>query len=102
MRGGDRYASSPERLNVMTLLANTSVMTRTLRRSTIYLDPELHRALRIKAAETDRSISDLVGDAARSALAEDADDLQAFEERASEPDLLFETVVKALRADGKI
>ena len=77
-------------------------MTKALRRSTIYFDPELHRALRIKAAETDRSISDLVGDAVKSALAEDAEDLEAFEERASEPDLLFETVVRALRADGKI
>lgn len=77
-------------------------MAETLRRSTIYLDPELHRALRIKAAETDRSISDLVSDAVRSALAEDAEDLLAFEERASEPDLLFETVVRALKADGKI
>lgn len=66
------------------------------------MDPELHRALRIKAAETDRSISDLVSDAVRSALAEDAEDLLAFEERASEPDLLFETVVRALKADGKI
>jgi len=86
----------------MTVMMNTSVMTQALRRSTIYLDPELHRALRIKAAETDRSISDLVSNAVKSALAEDAEDLQAFEERASEPDLLFETVVRALKADGKI
>ena len=77
-------------------------MTQASRRSTIYLDPELHQALRLKAAETDRSISELVNDALRSALAEDADDLQAFADRASEPDLLFETVVKALKADGKI
>jgi len=66
------------------------------------LDPELHRALRIKAAETDRSISDLISDAVKLALAEDAEDLLAFEERTSESDLLFETVVKALKADGKI
>jgi len=86
----------------MTVMINTSVMTQALRRSTIYLDPELHRALRLKAAETDRSISDLVGSAVKSALAEDAEDLQAFEERASEPELVFETVVRALKADGKI
>ncbi len=86
----------------MTSQANNGVMAQALRRSTIYLDPELHRALRIKAAETDRSISDLVSEAVKSVLAEDADDLQAFGERASEPDLLFETVVKALKADGKI
>jgi len=77
-------------------------MNQALRRSTIYLDPDLHRALRIKAAETDRSISELISDAVKSALAEDVDDLQAFEERASEPDLLFETVVRALKADGKL
>ncbi len=86
----------------MTVMMNTGVMTQALRRSTIYLDPELHRALRIKAAETDRSISDLISNAVKSALAEDAEDLEAFEERASEPDLLFETVVRALKADGKI
>jgi plasmid stability protein len=86
----------------MTLEVNTMVMSQASRRSTIYLDPELHRALRIKAAETDRSVSDLVNDAVKSALSEDAEDLEAFGDRASEPDLLFETVVKALKADGKI
>ena len=77
-------------------------MSQTSRRSTIYLDPELHRALRIKAAETDRSVSDLINDAVKSALSEDVEDLQAFRERASEPDLPFETVLRALKADGKI
>ena len=96
------HARTLERLDVITLMNNTALMTQALRRSTIYLDPELHRALRIKAAETDRSVSDLISDAVKLALAEDAEDLQAFEERASEPDLLFETVVKALKADGKI
>ena len=84
------------------LLKHTAIMTQALRRSTIYLDSELHRALRLKAAETDRSMSDLVNDAVKLALAEDAGDLEAFAKRASEPDLLFETVVKALKADGKI
>jgi plasmid stability protein len=83
-------------------MPDTFFMTQALRRSTIYLDPELHRALRIRAAMTDRSISDLVSDAVKLALAEDAEDLQALEERASEPDLLFETVVRALKADGKL
>jgi plasmid stability protein len=78
------------------------LMAQTSRRSTIYLDPELHRALRLKAAETERSMSDLVNDAVKLALVEDAEDLEAFDERASEPDLLFETVVRALKADGKI
>ena len=72
------------------------------KRATVYFDPELHRALRIKAAATERSISEMVNDAVRSALAEDAEDLAAFEERAREPNLDFESVVKALRRRGKI
>jgi plasmid stability protein len=77
-------------------------MTQALRRSTIYLDSELHRALRLKAAETDRSMSDLVNDALKLALGEDVEDIEAFAERASEVALPFETAVKALKADGKI
>jgi hypothetical protein len=77
-------------------------MTQTTRRSTIYFDSELHQALRLKAAETDRSVSDLVNDAVKLALAEDAEDLAGFEERSAEPNLSFEAVVKALKADGKI
>lgn len=72
------------------------------KRATVYFDPALHRALRLKAAETDRSLSDLVNEAVRLSLAEDAEDLAAFESRASEPDLPFETVVKELRRSGKI
>jgi hypothetical protein len=86
----------------MTLKQYDFSMTQTAKRSTIYLDPTLHRALRLKAAETDRSMSDLVNAAVKLALAEDAEDLAAFEERAAEPNLSFEAVVKALRADGKI
>ena len=77
-------------------------MIQTTKRSTIYFDLELHRALRIKSAETDRSISDLVNDAVKRALAEDAEDLAAFDERETEPNLAFAEVVKALKADGKI
>ncbi len=72
------------------------------RRATLYLDPELHRALRLKAAETDRSVSDLVNEAIRLALAEDAEDLAAFDERASEPNLLFEEAVKELHQRGRL
>jgi len=77
-------------------------MTHATRRSTIYFSPSVHRALRLKAAETDRSISELVNDAVKLALAEDADDLAAFEERAAEPNLSFEDVVKSLKRSGKI
>ena len=74
----------------------------TARRATIYLDPDLHRALRLKAAETDQTISDLVNDAVRQNLAEDAEDLTAYRERAKEPSLDFETVLKDLRRRGKL
>ena len=72
------------------------------KRATIYLDSDLHRALRIKAAETDHSISGLIQEAIRISLAEDAIDLAAYEERKHEPRLTFEKVVKKLRKNGKI
>jgi hypothetical protein len=72
------------------------------KRATVYFDPQLHKALRVKAAETDRSLSDLVNEAVRMSLVEDAEDLEAFENRVREPDLLFEDVVKELKRSGKI
>jgi len=73
-----------------------------VRRATVYLDPELHRALRIKAAETDQSVSDIVNEAVRQTLAEDAEDVAAFRTRVKEPSLDFETVLKDLRRRGKL
>ena len=72
------------------------------KRATIYFDPALHRALRIKAAEMDRSLSDLVNDAVKLCLAEDAEDLASFADRAIEPDLSFEDIVKDLKRSGTI
>lgn len=72
------------------------------KRATVYFEPALHRALRVKAAETDRSLSDLVNEAVKLSLAEDAEDLAAFEERAMEPNLRFEDVVKDLKRSGTI
>ena len=72
------------------------------KRATVYFDPLLHRALRIKAAETETSVSELVNEAVRSALAEDANDIEAFEVRDTEPDYAFEDVVKDLKRRGKI
>jgi plasmid stability protein len=74
----------------------------TTRRTTLYLDPDVHKALRIKAAISDRSLSDLVNDAVRAALAEDALDLATFEERVSEPDMAFEDVLRDLKQRGKL
>ena len=71
-------------------------------RATIYLDPELHKALRLKAIETSQSLSKLVNDAVKESLAEDADDLAAFEERAKEPLISYETMIKRLKKDGRI
>ena len=72
------------------------------KRATVYFDPHLHRALRLKAAATDRTFSDLVNDAVRLSLAEDAADIEDFELRVGEPELKFENVVKELKRSGKI
>jgi hypothetical protein len=72
------------------------------KRATVYLEADIHRALRLKAAETDRSISDLVNEAVKRSLAEDAEDLAAFELRVKEPDLPFEDVVKDLKKRGRL
>jgi len=72
------------------------------KRSTIYFDPALHQALRIKSAEISRSVSDLVNDAVRELLSEDAEDLAAFDERANEPLISYADMLKGLKANGKI
>jgi hypothetical protein len=72
------------------------------KRSTIYFDPELHRALRLKAAAMDVSISEVVNESVRRALSEDAEDLEAFEKRRREPVLDFEDVVRAMKRSGKL
>ncbi len=73
-----------------------------LKRATVYSDVEIHRALRLKAASSDKTISDMVNEAVKLSLAEDAEDLAAFDERAGEPNLDFEHFVKALKRRGKI
>ncbi len=72
------------------------------KRTTIYLDSGLHHALRVKAAQTEHSMSELVAEAVRFSLEEDEVDLAAFHERRKEPSLAFEDVLKKLRKDGKI
>ncbi len=72
------------------------------KRATVYLDSRLHKALRLKAAETDQSVSELVNLAVKMSLAEDADDLAAFDERNGEPTLRFEDVLKDLRKRGRL
>ena len=72
------------------------------KRATIYFEPELHRAVRLKSVHTNRTISDIVNDSLRSALSEDQEDLDAFETRASEPVISYEALLAKLKADGKI
>lgn len=72
------------------------------KRSTIYFEPELHAALRLKAAHAHRSVSDIVNDAVRAALAEDQEDLAAFGERAEEPTLSYEELLNDLKVHGKL
>jgi uncharacterized damage-inducible protein DinB len=73
-----------------------------VRRATVYFEPDIHRALKLKAAAVDRSISEMVNEAVRYSLAEDAHDLAAFEERADERDVDFEDFVTSLKRSGKI
>ena len=72
------------------------------KRTTVYLDSELHHALRVKAAQTEHSMSELVQEAVELSLAEDAADLKAFENRKNQPSLAFENILKKLRKNGKI
>jgi plasmid stability protein len=84
------------------LLIEVISMSESAKRSTIYFEPDLHRALRIKAVHAHRTMSDLVNDAVRTALREDQEDLAAFDERAAEPTMSYEDLLKDLKAHGKI
>ena len=77
-------------------------MNAATKKATIYLDPRLHRALRMKSAETSRPMSQLVNDAIAASLREDEEDLAAFAKRAHEPLISFEQALKELKRDGKI
>jgi hypothetical protein len=72
------------------------------KRATIYLDPIIHKALKLKALETSRSVSDLVNQAVRESLAEDAEDLAAFEQRADDSLISYDEMVKRLKKDGRL
>ena len=74
----------------------------TPKRATVYFDADIHRALRLRAAASDQSISDMVNQAVKLTLAEDAEDLAAFHERKRESNLDFEQFVEALKRRGKL
>jgi len=73
-----------------------------LTRTTIYFDPLLHKILKMKSSQTDRSISEIVNDAIRQELLEDAEDLEVFRKRESESSISYETLLKKLKSDGKV
>lgn len=73
-----------------------------MKRATVYFEEDLHKALKLKSAEISSPVSDLVNDAVRAALIEDAEDLEAFRERENEPVLDFETFVASLKKNGKL
>jgi stalled ribosome rescue protein Dom34 len=77
-------------------------MTTQNKRTTIYLEPDLHKALRLKAVSISKSVSDLVNEAVKESLSEDAVDLAAFEERAEEPLVSYDEMLKRLKKDGRI
>ena len=87
--------------NGLTKIGGDIMATQT-KRATIYFDPNLHKALRLKAVETSRSVSELVNEAVREALSDDAEDLLAFDERADETLISYEEMVKRLKKDGRI
>ena len=76
--------------------------TQTTKRTTIYLDPALHKTLRLKAVVVSKSISELINEAVKESLTEDYEDINAFEERAGEPLISYDEMIKSLKKDGKI
>jgi hypothetical protein len=86
----------------MTSKRYDAFMKTQLKRTTVYFDASLHRALRVKAAVTERSLSEIVNAAVKQSMAEDAEDLAAFKDRANEPNMAFEVVLKDLRQRGKL
>ena len=77
-------------------------MTELSKRSTVYFDPALHQALRMKAATTHLSISELIDDAVRLFMREDQEDLQAVVERAGEAEMSYSDLLNDLKKHGKI
>ena len=74
----------------------------TPKRATVYLEPEVHKALRLRAAASDRSISDMVNEAVKAALAEDAEDLESIDRRKSEKSVSFESFVRGMKRRGRL
>ena len=81
---------------------NIGMAREAIKRATVYIEEDLHKALRLKALEVERTVSQLINEAIRGSLGEDAEDLEAFKERAREKSIPFEDAVKKLKARGRI
>ncbi len=77
-------------------------MSNLSKRSTVYFDPDIHQALKLRAATTDTSLSELIDEAARLLLSEDQEDLAAIQARVSEPVMSYEALLDDLKKHGKI
>jgi hypothetical protein len=77
-------------------------MEKKLKRATIYFEPKLHRALKIKSVQVDKTMSEIVNEAIRQILAEDLADLTAHQNRISEPNIEFQQVLKELKTGGHL
>jgi hypothetical protein len=84
------------------LITGGDIMATQAKRATIYFDPELHKALKLKSVETSRSITDLVNEAVRKSLSEDAEDIIAFENRKDELLISYDQMIKRLKKNGSI
>ena len=84
------------------MAAEGGVMVTLTKRTTIYLDSAILKVLKIRAVETERSVSGIVNEAVRRELAEDQEDLAVFAQRVKEPTVSYEVLLKKLKADGKI
>jgi hypothetical protein len=72
------------------------------KRSTVYFDPDIHQALKLKAAGSDTSLSELVDEAVRLLMLEDQEDLKTISDRVAEPTISYEVLLNDLKKHGKI
>ena len=77
-------------------------MSNLSKRSTVYFDPAIHQALRIRAAASNVSLSELVDEAIRLLMREDQEDIKALADRVSEPEISYEAMLDDLKKHGKI
>lgn len=86
----------------MLFIVRGDVMSNLSKRSTVYFEPSVHQALKMKAASSNVSISEIVDEAVKLLMREDQEDLQAFAERIEEPEISYEALLNDLKAHGKI